>query len=177
MTNNLDIFIKIKHRRGKVRMGDDSVIESYGIGTVELISKLPTRTNSHFVLRGVLYIPKLGQSNLLSWRAISHVPGSSFFLDGYGPDIFVRKEAKDGRIIIWGRLDGPDYVVQQEDLHVARLSTYMDWHKAFSHVSSKYINPSCYTDGHLLPKQPSIFKRTLSKSTKQKPLTSSSHAK
>jgi transposase InsO family protein len=185
MTNNLDLFINIKHRRGKVRMGDDSVIESYGIGTVELLSKLPTGyANSsgtpHLVLRDVLYIPKLGQSNLLSWRAISHVPGSSFFLDGHGPDIFVRKEAKDGRIIIWGHLDGPDYVVQQEDLHVARLSTYMDWHKAFGHVSSKYINPSCYTDGHLLPKQPLIFECdqcALSKSTKQKPLTSSSHAK
>jgi hypothetical protein len=149
-------------------MGDHSVIESdgIGIGTVELISKLPTgppsNSSSHLVLRDVLYIPKLGQRKLFSWRAISHVRGSTFFLDGHGPDIFVTKEAKDGRIIVWGRLDGPDYVVQQEDSNshdsVARLSTYMDWHKAFGHVSAQFINSSSYTDGYLLTKKPSIFK-------------------
>jgi len=75
--------------------------KSYGIGTVELFAKLPTgHTTSHLVLHNVLYIPKLGQSNLLSWRAISHVPGSNFFLDGNGLDIFARREAKDGCIII-----------------------------------------------------------------------------
>jgi transposase InsO family protein len=198
MTNNLDLFINIKHRRGKVRMGDDSVIESYGIGTVELISKLPTNghvnstrspstSSSHLVLRDVLYIPKLGQSNLLSWRAISHVPGSTFFLDGHGPDIFVRKEAKDGHIIIWGRLDGPDYVVQQEDLHCCTfvILTWTGIRPSATCLHNTLIPPATQTGtsfqnnprslnvtNALSPNQQSKNHSHLS-STKQKPL----HAK
>jgi hypothetical protein len=66
MTNNLDLFINIVNRSREVKLGDNSKIESYGKGTIELQGKLPTGTALSLNLRDVLYVPKFGQSNLLS---------------------------------------------------------------------------------------------------------------
>ena len=177
MTNNIDLFINIEHHNGRVRLGDDHFIDVSGKSTVELQGKLPTGKPHLIVLRNVLYVPKLGQCNLLSWRAIGSL--GNFFLESSGQDIFIRKEKRDGHIVVWGKLEGLDYVVQQMEDH-ARLSTYEDWHKAFGHVSPPYINPSRYTDGHLIPPKPQHFECdtcTASKSTKRIPPSAALSAK
>ena len=175
MTNNPDLFLNIEHHRGRVVLADQHALEVVGRGTVALQGKLPSGKSHPIVLRNVLYVPTLGQSNLLSWRVIASL--GNFVLDGQGPDLFVRKE-RDGNIVVWGKMEGMDYVVQQMEDH-ARLSTYQDWHKAFGHASTTYIKPSCYTDGHLLPPHPQNFECdicTLSKSTKHVPPPTTSRA-
>ena len=39
MTNNLNLFINIETVKGTVRLGDDSVIETCGRGTVVILAK------------------------------------------------------------------------------------------------------------------------------------------
>jgi hypothetical protein len=61
---------------------------------------------SPVLLEEVLYALELGQSNLLSWRKIS-VKGV-FNRVGTEMDLVVKKDRKN---IVWGKLEGQDYVV------------------------------------------------------------------
>jgi len=70
MTNNLDIFTNFKTVKGTVRLGDDSVIESCGRGTVMILAKTSTGHVSSIYLERVLWVPSLGSCSLLSWCAI-----------------------------------------------------------------------------------------------------------
>jgi hypothetical protein len=99
------------------------------------------------------------------------VQNRDLFLDYHGSDMFIRKGSKDGRLVLWVKLEGPEYVIQKIDDFV-RLSTYMDGHKAFGHLSSSYINPDYYTDGYFLTTCASQFEYdycSLSKTTMKMP--------
>ena len=165
MTNNPDLFLDLQSHQGRVKLGDDSSLNITGKGTIALQARLPNGKASPIVLQNVLYVPRLGSSNLLSWRAISSL---GFSLVGTDTDLFVKR---NGNVVCWGKLEGLDFVLQEMEDR-ARLVTYDEWHQAFGHVSPSYITPSCYEDGHLIPSQPSHFDCStcsLSKSTKTTP--------
>jgi hypothetical protein len=174
MTNNKDLFINIRPDRVTICLGDDSAINYYGRGTMALQARTTTGMRSPVLLEEVLYAPKLGQSNLLSWRKIS--TKEIFNLVGTETDLVIKK---DGKNIVWGKLEVQDYVVQQLEDNARLLTSYDDWHHDFGHVSEAYIKPSCYTDGQLLMSSPKQFECSickLSKSKKQHPPPATSHA-
>lgn len=148
-------------------MGDSSSITIYGKGQVVIDVKLPGRAKSNLVLRDVLYAPML-ETNLLSWRAICD---KGFFLDASNSDIFVCKGSREGNIVLWAKLEDWEFVLQQMK-YTAHLTSYENWHQAFGHASPQYIDPSRYSDGHLIAKRPRKFECTtcaLTKSTRSKP--------
>ena len=67
MTSNLDLLINFEPEKGTVKLGDDSIIESCGRGTVRLMAKTSNGHVTPVFLQHVLWAPKLGLSNLLSW--------------------------------------------------------------------------------------------------------------
>lgn len=152
MSNNLDLFMNFRHSVGNVRVADDRTIRSWGTGDIALWVKLPNGSSKRVVLQNVLYVPQLGSSNLLSWKAASVL---GYFMDGHHDGLFVRT-SKDGPVILWGKLNGTDYVLQVKE-HAARLTSYSEWHHAFCHASTQYVKPSIYKDGHLVPPPPKDF--------------------
>ena len=109
--SNLDLLMNFETEKGTVRLGDDSVIESCGCGTVKILAKTSDGHFSPVYLEHVLWVPSLGCCNLLSWRAMVSL-GKGFSLVSSGPDMYVLRENK--REVIGGKLDGQDYVVQEE---------------------------------------------------------------
>jgi len=69
MTNNLDLFINFETVKGTARLGDDSVIETCGRGTVVILAKTSIGHVSSVYLERVLWVPSLG-------------PGAQLFLWG-----------------------------------------------------------------------------------------------
>jgi len=120
MKNNLDLFINFETVKGTVRLGDDSVIETCGRGTVVILAKTSTGHVSSVYLERVLWVPSLGSCSLLSWRAIVSL-GKGFSLASSGKDMYICRENKTE--VIWGKLDGQDYVVQEEK-ESAKKMTY-----------------------------------------------------
>jgi len=55
--------------------------------------------------------------------------------------------------VIWGKLDGQDYVVQEEK-ESAKKITYEQWHEALGHPSPDYLKSNNYSDATNLPKVP-----------------------
>jgi len=120
MTNNLDCFINFETVNGTVRLGDDCVLETCGHGTVVILAKTSIGHVSSVYLERVLWVPSLGSCSLVSWHAIvSLVKG--FSLARSGKDMYIVRENK--REVIWGKLDGQDYVVQEET-ESAKKMTY-----------------------------------------------------
>jgi len=101
MTSNLDILINFEPEKGTIRLGDDSIIESCGRGTVRLMAKTSNGHVAPVFLQRVLWVPKLGLSNLLSWRTIVSL-GKGFSLHGNGKDMYVLRENKTE--VLWERL-------------------------------------------------------------------------
>jgi len=66
MTNNLDLFINFETVKGTIRLGDDSIIESCGRGTVMILAKTSLAHISSVYLERVLWVPGLGSWTLLS---------------------------------------------------------------------------------------------------------------
>jgi len=108
MTNNLDLFINFKTVKGTVRLGDHSLIQSCGRGTVMILAKTSFGHLSSVNLECVLWVPCLVSCNLLSVGAIvSLVKG--FSLVSSGSDMYIFR--KNTTEVIWGKLDGHYYVV------------------------------------------------------------------
>src|SRR5437879_12859368 len=101
MTSNLDLLINFEPEKGTVKLGDDSVIESCSRGTVRLMAKTSNGCVAPVFLPCVLWVTKLGLSNLLSWRAIVSL-GKGFSLSGNGKDIYISRENKTD--VLWVRL-------------------------------------------------------------------------
>ena len=59
MTNNLDLLINFETEKGTVRLGDDSVIESCGRGTVKILAKASDGHVSPVYPERVLWVPSL----------------------------------------------------------------------------------------------------------------------
>ena len=83
--------------------------------------------------------------------------------------------------VIWGKLDGQDYVVQEEKESAQKI-TYQQWHEALGHPSPDYLKSNNYSDATNLPNIPKDWKCETcitSKSTKRKPttITTEEHAK
>ena len=57
MTNNLDLFINFETMKSTVTLGDDSIIETCGRGTVMIIAKTSLRHVSSVYLEHVLLVP------------------------------------------------------------------------------------------------------------------------
>jgi len=126
MTNNLDLFINFETVKGTIRLGDDSVIETGGRGTVLILAKTSIGHVSSVYLERVFWVPSLGSCSLLSWRAIVSW-GKGFSLASSRKDMYIFRENKTE--VIWGKLDGQDYVVQEEK-EAAKKMTYQHWHEA-----------------------------------------------
>jgi len=168
MTNNSDLFIDFETIKGTVRLGDDSVIETCGCGTVMILAKTSLGHVSSVYLERVLWVPSLGSCSLLSWRAIVSL-GKGFSLASSGKDMYGFRENKTE--VIWGKLDGQDYVVQEEKESTKKM-TYQQWHEALGHPSADYLKSNNYSDATNLPKVPKDWQCEIcitSKSTKQKP--------
>jgi len=120
MTNNLDLFINIETVKGTVRLGDDSIIETCGRETFVILAKTSIGHVSSVYLERVLWVPDLGSCSLLSWRAIVSLR-KGFSLASSGNDMYIFRENKTE--VIWGKLDGQDYVVQEEK-ESAKKMTY-----------------------------------------------------
>jgi len=60
MTNNLDLVINFETVKGTVRLGDDSVIETCGRGTVVILAKTSIGHVFSVYLERVLWVPSLG---------------------------------------------------------------------------------------------------------------------
>jgi len=58
--------------------------------------------------------------------------------------------------VIWGKLDGQDYVVQEEK-ESAKKMTYQQWHEALGHPSADYLKSNNYSDATNLPKVPKAW--------------------
>ena len=106
--------------KATVRLGDDSGIETCGRGTVVIFAKTSIRHVYSVYLERVLWVPSLGSCSLLSWRAIVSL-GKGFSLASSRKDIYIYRENKTE--VIWGKLDGQDYVVQEEK-ESAKKMTY-----------------------------------------------------
>jgi len=168
MTSNLGLFRNFKTIKGPVRLGDDSVIETCGCGTVMILAKTSLRHVSSRYLERVLWVPSLGSCSLLSWRAIVSLE-KGFSLASSGKDMYIFRENKPE--VIWGKLDGQDYVVQEEK-ESAKKMTYEQWHEALGHPSPDYLKSNNYSDATNLPKVPQDWQCEIcitSKSTKRKP--------
>ena len=71
---------------------------------------------------------------------------------GYGNNIEL--ETKDGRKVLWAKMEGKDPVIQIVE-NKASFTSYSQWHEALAHTSK--LNADLHTDGHLLPKTPKDF--------------------
>ena len=73
--------------------------------------------------------------------------------------------------VLWGKLDGQDYVVQEEK-EMANKMTYQQWHEALGHPSPQYLKGDNYSDAPTIPQIPEGWQCETcitSKSTKRKP--------
>ena len=168
MTNNLDLLINFQPEKGTVRLGDDSVIESCGRGTVKILAKTSDGQVTPVYLQRVLWVPELGCCSLLSWRAIVSL-GKGFSLRSSGGDMNVLRENKTE--VIWGKLEDQEYVVQEEK-ELARKMTYQDWHEALGHPSPNYLKNDNYSNTPTIPSIPKDWQCETcitSKSTKRTP--------
>ena len=66
MTNNSDLFIDFETIKATVRLGDNSVIETCGCGTVMILAKTSLGHVFSVYLERVLWVPSLGSCSLLS---------------------------------------------------------------------------------------------------------------
>ena len=90
MTNNLDLFINLETRKGTVRLGDDSVIETCGRGTGVILGKTSICHVSSVYLEPVLWVPSLNSCSLLSWCQCAIVClGKGFSLASSGKDMYI----------------------------------------------------------------------------------------
>jgi len=168
MTNNLDLFINFETVKGAVMLDDDSVIETCGRGTVVILAKTSIGHVSFVYLERVLWVPSLGSCSWLSWRAIVSL-GKGFSLASSGKDMYIFRENKTE--VFWGKLDGQDYVVQEEK-ESAKKMTYKQWHEALGYPSPDYLKSTNHSDAMNLPKVPKDWQCETcitSKSTKRKP--------
>ena len=150
MTNNIDHFINFATVKGTVRLGDNSVMETCGRGTVVILAKPSLCHFACLYRQRVLWVPSLGSYSLLSWRAIVSL-GKGFSLARSAKDMYIFRENK--KEVIWGKLDGQDYVVQEEK-ESAKKITYEQWHEALGHPSPDYLKSNNYSDATNLPKVP-----------------------
>ena len=170
MTNNSDLFIDSETVKGTVRLGDNSVIETCGRATVMLFAKRSLGHVSSVYLERVLWVPRLGSCSLLSWRAIVSLE-KGFSLASSGKDMYVSRKNKTE--VIWGKLDGQDYIVQEEK-ESAKKMTYERWYEALGHPSPDYLKSNNYSDATNIPKVPKDWQCEIyitSKSTKRKPIS------
>ena len=133
--------------------------------------KTSAENSSLLVLSNVLLVPELGHVNLMSWKAMQKV-NKNLFLYGTGDDIFVKKGSLSGEIVVWARLEGNDWIIQQQN-DTAQVASYDEFHQALGHVSAPYIRSDSYSDGHLIPPCPKAFHChvcKISNSTKKIPL-------
>jgi len=72
MKNNLDLFINFKTVKATVRLGDNSIIESFSGRTVIILAKISLCHVSSVDLEHVLWVPSLGSRSLC--------PGLQLFL-------------------------------------------------------------------------------------------------
>jgi len=112
--------------KGTVRLGDNSVIETCGRGTVMILAKTSIGDVFSVYLEHVLWVLCLGSCSLLSWHAIVSLQ-KGFSLASYGKDMYIFGENKTEGI--WGMLDVEDYVVQEEKESAKKMS-YQQWHEA-----------------------------------------------
>jgi len=124
MTNNLDLFINLEIVKGTVRLGYNPIMESSGHGTVMILGQTSVGHVSSVYLERVLRVPSLGSCSLLSWHTSVSVR-KGFSLLSSGRDMYVFRENKTEGI--WGKLDGPNYVVQEEKESAKKL-TFQWWH-------------------------------------------------
>ena len=93
MTNHLDLLINFETEKGTIRLGDDSVIESCGRGTVKILAKTSDGHVAPVYLERVLWVPSLSCCNLLLWRAIVSW-GKGFSLVSPRSDMYILRENK-----------------------------------------------------------------------------------
>ena len=143
-----DTLLNRQTQTGNVRLGDDSSIPVEGKGTVNLMGVIPGGTASPIVMQNVLYVPSLGNANLFSWHAAQR--SGSFYLEGTRDDILIRKGNANGKIVLWAKLKGLDYIIQTvtESAKLTAESPAL-WHDAFGHASN--IRPEHYKNGKNLP--------------------------
>jgi len=55
--------------------------------------------------------------------------------------------------VIWGKLDGHHYVVQEEKQSAKKL-TYQQWPEALGHTSPNYLKGNHYSNDTNIPKDP-----------------------
>ena len=176
MTNNPDIILNRQPSSGVVKLGDDYRVNCEEKGTVHLDVKTSSGQKSPLKMSDVLYVPSLGECNLMSWRAIK-AQGRFFLGSNEEGDIFIHKGSKDGKIVVWAKLVGNEYIVQTME-QTARLSSYIEWHNAFGHPAPSSLKPELYDT--TIPTVPTKFfckSCSLSKSTKRKPKSTYIHAK
>ena len=65
--------------------------------------------------------------------------------------MYILRENK--REVIWGKLVGQDYVVQEEK-ETAKKMTYEQWHEAFGNPSPDYLKSNNDSDATNIPKVP-----------------------
>jgi len=75
--------------------------------------------------------------------------GKGFSLASSGKDMYIFRENKT--VVIWGKIDGQDYVVQEEK-ESAKKMTYQQWHEALGHSSPDYLKSNNYSDATNLSK-------------------------
>jgi len=95
MTKNLDLFINFETVKGIVRLGNDSVIETCGCGTVVILAKTSIHHVSSVYQERILWLTSLNTCSLLSWCAIVAL-GKEFSLASSGKDMYIFRESKTG---------------------------------------------------------------------------------
>ena len=174
VTSKLDLFVKIKPASGYVRVADERRVPVEGVGEVHLDCQAPGGTTSLVRLKRVLYVPELGNTSLLSWKAVNK---QEYKLVGEDEWLCIQ-DKRTGEIIIWAKETRTDYVIQQVE-ECARI-TYEEWHQAMCHTSPTTIHKDLYKDKNEVPLLPKNFhckSCALSKSTKKVPEPLKSHAK
>jgi len=142
MTNNLDLFINLETVKGTGRLGNGSVIETCSRGTVLILDKTSIGHISSLYLELVHWVPSVGSCSLLSTRAIVSFE-TGFSLASSGREMYIFRENKTE--IIWGKLDGQDYIMQEEK-ELAKKMTYQQWHEALGYPSPDYLKSNNYSD-------------------------------
>jgi hypothetical protein len=167
MTSDKNTVTDIREYGGFVRVANSQRMKVTGIGKVHLQCRLQHGSTQPATLEDGLPGPDLDSHGLFSWEAISR---KGFKMIGYGKNIEL--ETKEGRTVLWAKMEDKDPVIQLVSEDKARLVAYKQWHEALGHTSK--INADMYADGHLLPKTPNDFHCTecyLSKNVKHVPPT------
>jgi len=109
MTPYQDLFSTFQPYNGKVKIGDDSLLDATGIGNVDVVVLLPNGKQHNVTINNVLFVPKLGNINLLSWARIED---QNIVMVSKKHEILLHAGDINGPCVGWAKRSNGEYILQ-----------------------------------------------------------------